>query len=70
MTTHLFTLSVFKKYEGFQSLVVQSTSDQFRIWHLQLLDSYRKEDPLLTTIWSVFVTIILRMQEFRVVESK
>jgi len=38
----IFTL----KYEGFLNLEVQFMKDLFRIWHLQLPDSYRKEDLL------------------------
>lgn len=33
------------------SLVVQSTSGRFKIWHMLLLDSYKEEVPLLTTTW-------------------
>lgn len=36
----------FVKYVGFLNLEVQFMKDLFRIWHLQLADSYRKEDPL------------------------
>lgn len=38
-------------FEGLPSLVVHFINALFRIWHLQLLNLYRKEDPLLTTTW-------------------
>ncbi|KAH7575019.1 hypothetical protein JRO89_XS02G0036400 [Xanthoceras sorbifolium] len=37
---------------GFQNLVAQFTNDQSKIWHLQLLDSFKKEAPWLIITWS------------------
>lgn len=50
----LFLLLSFGKPEGLMSLGVQFTKDPFKIWHLQLLGSFRKEDRLLTITWLVF----------------
>lgn len=49
----MLLLICYIKCEGSQTLVAPSTSGQFRILHLQLLSSYKKEGPLSTITWLV-----------------
>lgn len=51
------------KLLGLPSLVVQFIRGQFWIWHLQLLDLYKREDHFLITTWLVSCAIIFTMAE-------